>query len=213
MALYFVPFLDRVNISFAALTMNRDLGIGPTLFGLAAGIFFFGYFLFELPSNLALLRVGAGRWIMLLMLAWGSVSVATAFVRGPVAYITLRFLLVSAEAGFYPGAIPYLTFWLPADVRSRVMAAFVTAIPLSTLVGSMISAQILLIHHAFGLKGWQWLFILRRLARPPARPAHLVRPAQQPRRRFLAHHLRKAHPRRRPGGGRASAPATEASLS
>jgi MFS transporter, ACS family, tartrate transporter len=160
MALYLVAFLDRVNISFAALTMNRDLGIGPTLFGVAAGIFFFGYFLFELPSNLALLRFGARRWIMLLMLAWGLVSVATAFVRGPVEYITLRFLLGSAEAGFYPGVILYLTFWLPPAVRSRVMAAFVTAIPLSAVIGSPISAQILLIHHALGLKGWQWLFIL-----------------------------------------------------
>ncbi|HEU5351272.1 MAG TPA: MFS transporter [Terracidiphilus sp.] len=160
MALYFVAFLDRVNISFAALTMNRDLGIGPTLFGVTAGVFFFGYFLFELPSNLALLRVGARRWIMLLMLAWGLVSVATAFVHGPLAYIALRFLLGSAEAGFYPGVILYLTFWLPPAVRSRVMAAFIIAIPLSALVGSPISAQILLLHHALGLKGWQWLFIL-----------------------------------------------------
>jgi len=160
MALYLVAFLDRVNISFAALTMNRDLGIGPSLFGLTAGVFFFGYFLFELPSNLALLRFGARRWIMLLMLAWGLVSVATAFVRGPAAYIALRFLLGSAEAGFYPGVILYLTFWLPPSVRSRVMAAFVTAIPLSALIGSPISAQILLLHHALGLEGWQWLFLL-----------------------------------------------------
>ncbi|MGB6973213.1 MAG: MFS transporter [Terracidiphilus sp.] len=160
MALYLVAFLDRVNISFAALTMNRDLGIGPTLFGVTAGVFFFGYFLFELPSNLVLLRVGARRWIMVLMLAWGAVSVVTAFVRSPAEYIALRFLLGSAEAGFYPGVILYLTFWLPPSVRSRVMAVFVTAIPLSALIGSPISAQILLLHHALGLKGWQWLFIL-----------------------------------------------------
>ena len=153
-------FLDRVNISFAALTMNRDLGIGSSLFGLAAGMFFLGYFFFEVPSNLMLLRVGARRWIMLLMIAWGIFSVATAFVHGPTFYIVLRFLLGSAEAGFYPGVILYLTFWLPPSVRSSVMALFVTAIPLSNILGAPISAQILLLDHFAGLKGWQWLFIL-----------------------------------------------------
>ena len=158
--LYLVGFLDRVNISFAALTMNRDLGIAESLFGLAAGVFFLGYFLFEVPSNLMLLRVGARRWIMLLMIAWGIVSVATAFVPGPTLYIVLRFLLGSAEAGFYPGVILYLTFWLPPSVRSSVMALFVTAIPLSNIIGSPISAQILQLDHLVGLRGWQWLFIL-----------------------------------------------------
>src|SRR5579863_1764384 len=107
--LYLVAFLDRVNIGFAALTMNRDLHIGAGLFGLAAGMFFLGYFLFEVPSNLMLLRVGARRWITILMIVWGVVSVATAFVDGPGQYIALRFLLGSAEAGFYPGVILYLT--------------------------------------------------------------------------------------------------------
>ncbi|HEX3892609.1 MAG TPA: MFS transporter [Terracidiphilus sp.] len=158
--LYLVAFLDRVNIGFAALTMNRDLGIGESLFGLAAGMFFLGYFFFEVPSNLMLLRVGARRWIMLLMIAWGIFSVATAFVPSSTLYIVLRFLLGSAEAGFYPGVILYLTFWLPPSVRSSVMALFVTAIPLSNILGSPLSAQILLLDHAGGLKGWQWLFIL-----------------------------------------------------
>lgn len=158
--LYLVAFLDRVNISFAALTMNRDLGIGESLFGLAAGVFFLGYFFFEVPSNLMLLRTGARRWIMLLMIVWGIVSVATAFVPGPTLYIVLRFLLGSAEAGFYPGVILYLTFWLPPSVRSSVMALFVTAIPLSNIVGAPISAQILQLDHIAGFKGWQWLFIL-----------------------------------------------------
>jgi len=158
--LYLVAFLDRVNVSFAALTMNRDLGIGESLFGLAAGMFFLGYFFFEVPSNLMLLRVGARGWIMLLMIAWGIVSVATAFVAGPTLYIALRFLLGSAEAGFYPGVILYLTFWLPPSVRTSVMALFVTAIPLSNIVGSPLSAQILLLDHLAGLKGWQWLFIV-----------------------------------------------------
>lgn len=158
--LYLVAFLDRVNISFAALTMNRDLAISESLFGLAAGVFFLGYFLFEIPSNLMLLRVGARRWIMLIMIVWGAMAVASAFVPGPTLYIVLRFLLGSAEAGFYPGIILYLTFWLPPSVRSSVMALFVTAIPLSNIVGSPISAQILLLDHIAGLKGWQWLFIL-----------------------------------------------------
>jgi ACS family tartrate transporter-like MFS transporter len=158
--LYLVAFLDRVNISFAALTMNRDLHIDESLFGVAAGVFFLGYFFFEVPSNLMLLRVGARRWIMALMIAWGIVSVATAFVPGPTLYIALRFLLGSAEAGFYPGVILYLTFWLPPSVRSSVMAMFVTAIPLSNIVGSPLSAQILLLNHFAGLNGWQWLFVL-----------------------------------------------------
>jgi len=158
--LYLVAFLDRVNISFAALTMNRDLGIGDSLFGLAAGMFFLGYFFFEVPSNLMLLRVGARRWIMLLMMVWGIVSVSTAFVPGPPLYIVLRFLLGSAEAGFYPGVILYLTFWLPASVRTSIMALFVTAIPLSNIVGAPLSARILFLNHIAGLKGWQWLFLL-----------------------------------------------------
>ena len=160
MLLYLVAFLDRVNISFAALTMNRDLGIGASLFGVAAGMFFFGYFLFELPSNLMLLRVGARRWIMVLMLLWGLVSVSTAFVPNVTLYIALRFLLGAAEAGFFPGIILYLTFWLPAQVRSSIMAWFVAAIPLSNLIGSPISARILELHNILGIKGWQWLFLL-----------------------------------------------------
>jgi len=158
--LYLVAFLDRVNISFAALTMNRDLHIGAGTFGLAAGMFFLGYFLFEIPSNLILLRVGARRWIMILMIAWGLVSVATAFVPGSTLYIVLRFLLGLAEAGFYPGVILYLTFWLPPKVRTSVMAIFVTAIPLSNLIGAPVSAQILQLNNLLGLKGWQWLFLL-----------------------------------------------------
>ena len=157
--LYLVAFLDRVNVSFAALTMNRDLHIGEGLFGLAAGMFFLGYFLFEVPSNLMLERVGARRWIMILMIAWGIVSVATAFVRGPNSYIALRFLLGLAEAGFYPGVILYLTYWLPPKVRSSVMALFVAAVPLSSVVGAPVSTQILLLDQALGLKGWQWVFV------------------------------------------------------
>jgi len=161
MLLYLVSFLNRVNVSFAALTMNLDLNIGEGLFGLAAGMFFLGYFLFEVPGNIMLLRLGARRWIMILMVAWGIVSVANAFVPGPTLYIVLRFLLGSAEAAFYPGVILYLTFWLPPSVRSSVMALFVTAIPLSNLIGAPISAQIMMMDQVGGLKGWQWLFLLQ----------------------------------------------------
>ena len=160
MLLYLVAFLDRVNIGFAALTMNRDLGISEGTFGLAAGMFFLGYFLFEVPSNIVLLRMGARRWIMILMIVWGLLSVAHAFVPGPATYSVLRFMLGAAEAGFYPGVILYLTFWLPPSVRSSVMALFVTAIPLSNLLGAPVSAQILLLDHLAGLKGWQWLFLI-----------------------------------------------------
>lgn len=160
MLLYLVAFLDRVNIGFAALTMNHDLHIDASLFGLAAGVFFVGYFIFELPSNLILLRVGARRWIMILMIVWGIVSLATAFVPGSAPYIVLRFLLGLAEAGFYPGVILYLTFWLPPSVRSSVMAVFITAIPLSNLIGAPVSARILELDSLLGLKGWQWLFIM-----------------------------------------------------
>jgi ACS family tartrate transporter-like MFS transporter len=158
--LYLIAFLDRVNIGFAALTMNRDLNIDPGLFGLAAGMFFIGYFFFEVPSNLMLLRFGARRWIMVLMIVWGVISVATVFVPGPTSYIVLRFLLGAAEAGFYPGVILYLTFWLPPSVRSGVMAMFITANPLSNVIGAPLSAQILLLDHVAGLKGWQWLFVI-----------------------------------------------------
>jgi ACS family tartrate transporter-like MFS transporter len=160
MVLYLVAFLDRVNIGFAALTMNRDLNIGETLFGVAAGMFFLGYFLFEVPSNMILVRLGARRWITIIMIVWGLLSVATAFVHGPASYISLRFLLGLAEAGFYPGVILYLTFWLPASVRASVMALFATAIPFSNFIGAPVSAYILSLNNVHSLQGWQWLFLL-----------------------------------------------------
>lgn len=160
MLLYLFAFLDRINISFAALTMNQDVGINERTFGFAAGIFFLGYFLFEVPSNLILVRVGARRWIAALMILWGIISFATAFVRTPSLYVVLRFLLGAAEAGFYPGVILYLTFWLPAAVRSRLLALFIVAIPISGMVGSPISARILQLDQFWGFRGWQWLFVM-----------------------------------------------------
>src|SRR6185437_11877196 len=122
MLLYMVAFLDRVNISFAALTMNRDLGISETLYGFAAGVFFLSYCLFQVPANMALTRIGARRWLGMLMIVWGVVSMATAFVSGSGSYISMRALLGIAESGFYPGIIYYFTFWLPRSLRTRVLA-------------------------------------------------------------------------------------------
>jgi MFS transporter, ACS family, tartrate transporter len=160
MLLYLVAFLDRVNISFAALTMNRDLGISETLYGFAAGVFFLSYCLFQVPANLVLARMGARRWLAILVVAWGLVSMATAFVVSPPTYIGARFLLGIAESGFYPGVIYYFTFWLPRSMRTRVLALFLLALPLCNFIGSPISAHILLMNQVAGLKGWQWLFLI-----------------------------------------------------
>src|SRR5665213_2911345 len=160
MVLYLIAFLDRVNISFAALTMNRDLHISETVFGVGAGIFFAGYFLFEVPSNLMLAKVGARRWIAFLMAIWGLFSIGMAFVHSGTSYVLVRFLLGAAEAGFFPGVVLYLTYWLPVAVRGRLMAMFIVAIPMSTVVGAPVSVAILGMNGHGGLKGWQWLFLI-----------------------------------------------------
>ncbi|CAB3805884.1 MFS transporter [Paraburkholderia fynbosensis] len=160
MLLYFVSFLDRVNVGFAAMTMNQDLGLTPTMFGLGGGIFFLGYFMFEVPSNLILHKVGARIWIARVMVTWGLVSAASAFVTGPNSFYTLRFLLGVAEAGFFPGIILYLSLWFPARQRAVAAAAFMAAAPLSTAIGSPISGAIMQMPTLFGLKDWQWLFVL-----------------------------------------------------
>ena len=158
--LYMVAFLDRVNISFAALTMNRDLGISESVYGFAAGVFFLSYCLFEVPANLVLTRLGARRWLAILMVIWGIVSMGTAFVQTTSAYIAVRFLLGIAESGFYPGVIYYFTFWMPRGLRTRILAMFLLAVPLCNSIGSPISAHILLLDHVGGLKDWQWLFLI-----------------------------------------------------
>jgi ACS family tartrate transporter-like MFS transporter len=163
MLLYMVAFLDRVNISFAALTMNRDLGISESVYGFAAGVFFLSYCLFEVPANLVLTRLGARRWLSLLMVIWGFVSMGTAFVHTEASYIGVRFLLGIAESGFYPGVIYYFTFWLPRTMRTRILALFLLAVPLCNSIGSPISAHILLLDSVSGLRGWQWLFLLEGL--------------------------------------------------
>jgi ACS family tartrate transporter-like MFS transporter len=160
MLLYFIAFIDRVNIGFAALTMNKELGFSPTVFGFGAGIFFLGYFLFEVPSNLVLDKVGARIWIARVMISWGLISGAMAFVQGPNSFYTLRFLLGAAEAGFFPGIILYLSYWFPARQRAAVTAIFMAAAPLSTVLGSPVSGALLEMHGVLGLSGWQWMFIV-----------------------------------------------------
>jgi MFS transporter, ACS family, tartrate transporter len=157
---YFLSYLDRVNLSFAALTMNRDLGFSPTVFAWGAGIFFIGYFLCEVPSNLALEKFGASRWIARIMITWGIVSGLMALVSGAFSFYVVRFLLGVAEAGFFPGIILYLTYWYPAEYRARFLAAFAIAVPVSTVIGAPISGLLLGLDGVWGLKGWQWLFII-----------------------------------------------------
>ena len=158
--LYFLSFLNRVNVGFAGLTMNHDIGLTPATFGFGAGIFFVGYILFGMPSNLALQRYGARRWIALLMVVWGTLSAATAVVSGPYSFYLLRFLLGLAEAGFFPGIILYLSYWFPARHRAFVTAIFMTAAPLSNMIGSPISGALMGMNGVAHLYGWQWLFIL-----------------------------------------------------
>ena len=160
MLLYFIAFIDRVNIGFAALTMNKDLGFSPAVFGLGAGIFFLGYFLFEVPSNLILNKVGARLWIARVMITWGIISAIFAFITGETSFLILRFLLGVAEAGFFPGIILYLSFWFPARYRAGVVSLFMAAAPISVVLGSPLSSALLEMDGLLGLKGWQWMFIM-----------------------------------------------------
>jgi ACS family tartrate transporter-like MFS transporter len=157
--LYLICYLDRANIGFAALTMNKDLGLSTYIYGLGAGAFFWGYFLLEIPSNLMLQRVGARKWIARILVSWGVVSGAFAFVEGPVSFFTLRFLLGLAEAGFFPGMILYFTYWFPPYHRARVIAGFMAAIPVAVGLGAPASTALLGLNGLLGLAGWKWLFI------------------------------------------------------
>ena len=173
---YFVAYLDRVNAGFAALTMNKELGLTAEMFGFGVGIFFFGYFIFEVPSNLILEKVGARRWIARIMISWGVISAGFAFVPAISAtlqsagllffdnartFYLMRFIFGAAEAGFFPGIILFLTYWFTAHERARWVGVFMTAIPLSSVIGGPISGLILdTFNGAMGLSGWQWLFII-----------------------------------------------------
>lgn len=158
--LYIISYIDRVNVSFAALTMNKQIGLSAYAYGLGAGIFFIGYCAFEIPSNLMLVRVGARRWIARILFTWGLCACAMAWVQGPKSFLTMRFILGVAEAGFFPGVILYLTYWFPARYRARIISRFMLSIPISLAVGAPVSTWLLQLDGLLGLHGWQWLYIL-----------------------------------------------------
>jgi MFS family permease len=160
LACYFVSFLDRINVSFAALQMNRDLGLTPSAYGLASGLFFVTYCAFEVPSNLLLHRFGARRWIARIMVSWGICAAAMAFVAGPASLYGLRLLLGAAEAGFFPGVLYFLTLWFPNAYRGRVLGWFMAGVAISGALGGPISGALLGLDGMLGLRGWQWLFIV-----------------------------------------------------
>jgi len=163
MVLYIISYIDRINVGFAALTMNADIGLSAYAYGLGAGIFFIGYCLFEVPSNLFLMRFGARRWIARILFTWGILSCAMALVQGQTSFLVIRFLLGVAEAGFFPGVVLYLTLWFPARYRARIIATFSLAIPLAIAVGAPLSTTLLQLDGVLGFKGWQWLFVLEGL--------------------------------------------------
>jgi D-galactonate transporter len=160
MLCYFIAYLDRVNVGFAGPSMIKDLGFSQTVFGAGAGIFFIAYFFFEVPSNLALDRFGARKWIARIMFSWGLISGSMAFVTGEFSFYVVRVLLGIAEAGFFPGIIFYLTLWFPAAYRARIIGWFMFAIPISTVIGAPISGLVLGLDGVAGLRGWQWLFVV-----------------------------------------------------
>ncbi|HEX7899411.1 MAG TPA: MFS transporter [Planctomycetota bacterium] len=159
---YVAAFIDRVNVSFAAEAFKTDLGFNADVFGAGAGIFFIGYFLFEVPSNVILHKVGARVWIARIMIVWGLVSTSMIFIQGKGSFYALRFLLGAAEAGYFPGMILYLTYWFPSAYRSRTIGLFMTAPAVAEIIGGPLSG-FLLDHPCFGVKGWQWLFLVEGL--------------------------------------------------
>jgi MFS transporter, ACS family, tartrate transporter len=161
--LYILAYLDRVNVSFAALQMREDLQFSDAVYGFGSGIFFVGYFLFEVPSNLILERVGARVWIARIMITWGILSALTMFVSTPREFYVVRFLLGIAEAGFFPGMLLYLTYWFPPEIHARIISFFMTALAVSGIVGPPVSGLLLTMNGVGDLAGWQWLFLLEGL--------------------------------------------------
>jgi len=157
---YFFCYLDRINVGFAALTMNKDLGLDAATFGFAAGIFFWGYFLFEVPSNIILEKLGARIWIARIMVTWGLLSGATAFCTGPYSFMTVRFLLGLAEAGFYPGLVLFFTYWFPDRHRARIVSGFTLALPVAVAAGAPLSTGIMELNGLLGLAGWKWMYLI-----------------------------------------------------
>jgi ACS family tartrate transporter-like MFS transporter len=160
---YCLSYMDRINISFASLRMNEDLHFSASVYGLGAGLFFIGYALFEIPSNLMLLRYGAKRWIARIMITWGVLAACMMFVHTPIQFYVMRFLLGLAEAGFFPGVLYYLTLWFPATMRARAISRFYIALPLSSVVMGSLAGWLMGLNGTLGLSGWQWLFIIEGL--------------------------------------------------
>ncbi len=158
--LFIVNYVDRTNIGMAKLRMSADVHLDESVYGLGAGLFFIGYFIFEVPSNLILEKIGARRWIARIMVTWGIISAAMMFVRGPLSFYSLRFLLGVAEAGFFPGIVLYLTYWVPRSHRSKVMAAFLTSTATSGVIGTPLAGILMKMEGIAGLHGWQWLFLI-----------------------------------------------------
>ncbi len=157
---YCVAYMDRINISFASLQMNHDLGFSATMYGLGAGLFFLGYAICEVPSNLLLMRFGAKKWLARIMFTWGLLAAAMMFVRTPLQFYIMRFLLGMAEAGFFPGVIYYLTLWFPTSMRARAVSRFYIALPLSSTVMGTVAGWLLGMSGKLGMRGWQWLFLV-----------------------------------------------------
>jgi len=156
----FVSYIDRVNVGFAAIQMNKDLGFSGTIYGWGVSAFFISLCLFEVPSNMMMKRIGARIWFARIMITWGLISAGMAFMTGVKSFVALRFLLGAAEAGFFPGVILYLTYWFPRQYRAKAMSLFVMALPISNFIGSPISGALLDLEGWLGFHGWQWLFIV-----------------------------------------------------
>jgi len=159
MLCYFISYIDRINIGFAALQMRGELNLSATAYGLGGSLFLVSYCLFSVPSNAGLQRFGTRQWIALLMIVWGALSMAMSMVTGPISFYVLRFLVGAAEAGFFPGIVFYITRWFPASYRARIASIFLLAVPLSSFVGSTLSGALMEMHGG-GLRGWQWLFLI-----------------------------------------------------
>ncbi|MEJ0068761.1 MAG: MFS transporter [Pseudomonadota bacterium] len=157
---YFFCYLDRINVGFAALTMNKDLDMSAQVFGWASGMFFWGYFFFEVPSNIIMEKVGARLWIARIMVTWGLLSAATAFCTGPYSFLTVRFLLGLAEAGFYPGLVLFFTYWFPNHHRARIVAGFTLALPIAVALGAPMSTGLMELNGTWGLAGWKWMYLV-----------------------------------------------------
>jgi MFS transporter, ACS family, tartrate transporter len=162
-AIYVVAAIDKANVSFAGIQMTQALGIGPEVYGLGAGIFFIGYTMFQVPSNLILHRIGARTWIAIILLVWGVISSGMALTQGTASFYTMRFLLGVAEAGFFPGLMLYMTLWFPQSERARIVASFIAAAPIAIIIGSPISGALLQLDGVLGIGGWRWLFLIEGL--------------------------------------------------